>query len=82
MPAGPLDTSLPQPPVMEAGEAGPPGRMASSKLPKGASGTMMPIQGFAGAPGEATTGKFTLLCNVLCVSPFILFHSFPSSEID
>ncbi|XP_076617755.1 EMILIN-2 isoform X1 [Chaetodon auriga] len=47
---GPPDASLPQPPVMETGEAGPPGRMTSSKLPKGTDGSMMPVQGFAGAP--------------------------------
>ncbi|XP_068566427.1 EMILIN-2 [Cebidichthys violaceus] len=60
--AGPLQGSsksltgpvapLEQPPMMETGEAGPPGRMTSSKLPKGTDGSMMPIQGFAGAPGE------------------------------
>ncbi|KAE8279768.1 EMILIN-2 Elastin microfibril interface-located protein 2 [Larimichthys crocea] len=50
VPVVPLDASLPQPPVMETGEAGPPGRMTSSKLPKGTDGSMMPVQGFAGAP--------------------------------
>lgn len=52
MPSGPADASLQQLPVLEAGEAGPPGRMTSSKLPKGTDGSMMPVQGFAGAPGE------------------------------
>ncbi|XP_034069854.1 EMILIN-2 isoform X1 [Gymnodraco acuticeps] len=42
---GPLE-----PPVMETGEAGPPGKMTSSKLPKGTDGSMMPVLGFAGAP--------------------------------
>ncbi|KAM3860188.1 EMILIN-2-like, partial [Diretmus argenteus] len=51
MPAGPPDASLPQPHVMETGEAGPPGTMTSSKLPKGTDGSMVPVQGFAGAPG-------------------------------
>uniref|UniRef100_A0A8C6NMR8 Elastin microfibril interfacer 2 n=1 Tax=Nothobranchius furzeri TaxID=105023 RepID=A0A8C6NMR8_NOTFU len=50
---GSADPSLPQPPVMETGEAGPPGKMASSKPPEGADGITMPVQGFAGAPGEA-----------------------------
>lgn len=53
VPVGPLDPALPQPPLMETGEAGPPSKMTStSKLPKGTDGSMMPIQGFAGAPGE------------------------------
>uniref|UniRef100_A0A3P8T702 Elastin microfibril interfacer 2 n=1 Tax=Amphiprion percula TaxID=161767 RepID=A0A3P8T702_AMPPE len=52
VPMGPVDASLPQPPVMETGEAGPPGKMTQSKLPKGTDGSMMPVQGFAGAPGE------------------------------
>lgn len=48
-----MDATLPPPPVMEAGEAGPPGKMtATSKLPKGVDGSMMPVKGFAGAPGE------------------------------
>uniref|UniRef100_I3JFP9 Elastin microfibril interfacer 2 n=1 Tax=Oreochromis niloticus TaxID=8128 RepID=I3JFP9_ORENI len=50
--AGPMNTSLSELPVMETGEAGPPGEMTSSKLPKGTDGIMMPVQGFAGAPGE------------------------------
>lgn len=49
---GSLDASVPQPPVMETGEAGPPGRMTSSGLPKGTDGSMMPVLGFAGAPGK------------------------------
>ncbi|XP_035511543.1 EMILIN-2 [Morone saxatilis] len=52
LPVGPLDASLPQPPVIETGEAGPPGKMTSSKLPKGTDGSMMPVQGFAGAPAS------------------------------
>ncbi|CAJ1082500.1 EMILIN-2-like isoform X1 [Xyrichtys novacula] len=50
----PLDPSLLQPPVMETGQAGPPGKMSSSKLPKGTDGSMMPVQGFAGAPASPT----------------------------
>ncbi|XP_070409224.1 EMILIN-2 isoform X2 [Nothobranchius furzeri] len=49
---GSADPSLPQPPVMETGEAGPPGKMASSKPPEGADGITMPVQGFAGAPAS------------------------------
>ncbi|CAK6970215.1 EMILIN-2 [Scomber scombrus] len=51
VPVGPEETSLLQPPpVMETGEAGPPGKMTSSKLPKGMDGSIMPVLGFAGAP--------------------------------
>lgn len=53
-PLDPMDATLPPPPVMEAGEAGPPGKMtATSKLPKGVDGSIMPVKGFAGAPGES-----------------------------
>ncbi|XP_068199795.1 EMILIN-2 isoform X2 [Antennarius striatus] len=51
--AGPLDAPLQRPPpVMETGEAGPPSKMIPSKLPKGTDGSMMTIQGFAGAPAS------------------------------
>lgn len=67
VPLGPVDATLPPPPVMEAGEAGPPGKMtATSKLPKGVDGSMMPVKGFAGAPGEEFTGGHLFL--------FILNH--------
>jgi len=51
-PAAPPEVPLPRPPVMETGEAGPPGKMTTSKPPKGTDGSTMPDQGFAGAPGE------------------------------
>uniref|UniRef100_A0A8D3B537 Elastin microfibril interfacer 2 n=1 Tax=Scophthalmus maximus TaxID=52904 RepID=A0A8D3B537_SCOMX len=85
VPIGPLDASLPQPPVMETGEAGPPGKMTSSKLPEGTSGSQMPVQGFAGAPGVthpcvplsksiAFTRSCLCDCNVsLCVMFPLLF---------
>lgn len=69
MPVGSVDASLPQPPVMETGEAGPPGRMTPSKLPKGTDGSMMPVQGFAGAPGER---KPTCTCILFCMFPSIV----------
>ncbi|XP_039646189.1 EMILIN-2 [Perca fluviatilis] len=62
-PAGPLGpplASLPQPPVIETGEAGPPGKMSSSKLPKGTDGSMIPVQGFAGAPAPAVKSTDSL----------------------
>ncbi|XP_072234905.1 EMILIN-2 [Leuresthes tenuis] len=52
VPVGPVDAALPQPRVLETGEAGPPGKMTSSKLPKGVDGSSMPVQGFAGAPAS------------------------------
>ncbi|XP_073343956.1 EMILIN-2 isoform X2 [Pagrus major] len=52
MPMGPVDSPLTEPPVLETGEAGPPGRMIPSKLPKGTDGSMKPVQGFAGAPAS------------------------------
>lgn len=49
---GPQGTTLPQPPVMETGQAGPPGKITSTfRFSKGTNGSMMPILGFAGAPG-------------------------------
>uniref|UniRef100_A0A3P8UIR0 Elastin microfibril interfacer 2 n=1 Tax=Cynoglossus semilaevis TaxID=244447 RepID=A0A3P8UIR0_CYNSE len=57
-PEDPLDALLPRPPVIEIGEAGPPGKMVSSKLPEGTSGSMT-IQGFAGAPGGTHTHTHT-----------------------
>lgn len=56
VPLGAMDATLPPPPVMEAGEAGPPGKMtATYKLPKGVDGSIVPLKGFAGAPGEELT---------------------------
>uniref|UniRef100_A0A3P9HKX7 Elastin microfibril interfacer 2 n=1 Tax=Oryzias latipes TaxID=8090 RepID=A0A3P9HKX7_ORYLA len=49
----PPDSSLPRPPVIETGEAGPPGKMTLSKLPEGTAGSMLGVQGFAGAPASA-----------------------------
>uniref|UniRef100_A0A3Q3LEY1 Elastin microfibril interfacer 2b n=1 Tax=Mastacembelus armatus TaxID=205130 RepID=A0A3Q3LEY1_9TELE len=69
VPISPLDTFLPQPPVMETGEAGPPGKMTSSKLPKGTDGSMMPVQGFAGAPGETWLQLFSFSAG-LTLAPF------------
>uniref|UniRef100_A0A8D3B559 Elastin microfibril interfacer 2 n=1 Tax=Scophthalmus maximus TaxID=52904 RepID=A0A8D3B559_SCOMX len=69
VPIGPLDASLPQPPVMETGEAGPPGKMTSSKLPEGTSGSQMPVQGFAGAPGVTHPCQVSFSAG-LTLSPF------------
>ncbi|KAL1006861.1 hypothetical protein UPYG_G00078190 [Umbra pygmaea] len=51
LPVGPLpDGAVPH--MIETGEAGAPGIMISSKLPKGADGSMPSIKGFAGAPAS------------------------------
>lgn len=60
LPAGPSDASVLQPHVMETGEAGPPGTMISSKLPKGTGGSMTPLQGFAGAPAVPSISTVSL----------------------
>lgn len=52
--------SPPKMTVMEAGEAGPPGRMSLSQLPKGADGSMTPVQGFAGAPASPAKSSETV----------------------
>lgn len=78
-PTGPPDGSRPDPPVMEVGEAGPPSKMSStSKLPKGADGSMMPVQGFAGAPGlvQVFIGVF------LCSAALFQFGNFEKLIID
>ncbi|KAM4606087.1 EMILIN-2 [Polymixia lowei] len=64
VPAGSLDSSSPQPHVMETGEAGPPGTMISSKLPKGTDGSMMPVHGFAGAPASPPKSTVSLKLNI------------------
>ncbi|XP_034416397.1 EMILIN-2 isoform X2 [Cyclopterus lumpus] len=64
----PPEDSLPQPPVMETGEAGPPGKMTSSKLPKGTDGSTMPDQGFAGAPASADKSTDSLKPGTLVIS--------------
>uniref|UniRef100_A0A8C3G9D0 Elastin microfibril interfacer 2 n=1 Tax=Cyclopterus lumpus TaxID=8103 RepID=A0A8C3G9D0_CYCLU len=75
----PPEDSLPQPPVMETGEAGPPGKMTSSKLPKGTDGSTMPDQGFAGAPGEthghALHAPLELMFPVLCSGERVSFSA-------
>lgn len=39
-------------PVLESGEAGPPGTKLSSRLPQGSNGSKTPVKGNASAPGE------------------------------
>lgn len=84
VPMGPVDSSLPQPPVLETGEAGPPGRMIPSKLPKGTDGSMKPVQGFAGAPGEThrhvpDLSSFPSLSLVSHLP--VLLHSVPQQQV-
>uniref|UniRef100_A0A3B3VIZ1 Elastin microfibril interfacer 2 n=1 Tax=Poecilia latipinna TaxID=48699 RepID=A0A3B3VIZ1_9TELE len=53
--AVPAEPALQHLPVMETGEAGPPGEMT-----KGTDLNMMTVQGFAGAPGDAHSNKIAL----------------------
>lgn len=53
--AVPPEPSLQHLPVMETGEAGPPGEMT-----KVTDLNMMSVQGFAGAPGDAHSNKISL----------------------
>ena len=81
---GPVDSPLPQPPVLETGEAGPPGRMIASKLPKGTDGSMKPVQGFAGAPGETHRHVPALSSSPLLFlvsHPLVLPHSVPQRQV-
>ncbi|XP_026147900.1 EMILIN-2 [Mastacembelus armatus] len=79
VPISPLDTFLPQPPVMETGEAGPPGKMTSSKLPKGTDGSMMPVQGFAGAPASPVKSTDSIKTSMPLTSDVSLPHG-PSPQ--
>lgn len=47
-------STMPLAPVMETGEAGPPGTKLASRPPHGANGSMTPVKGYAGAPGGYT----------------------------
>ncbi|XP_034562633.1 EMILIN-2 [Notolabrus celidotus] len=79
VPVGPLDASLLEPTVMETGEAGPPGKMTSSKLPKGTDGSMMPVQGFAGAPASPSKSSDLLTTNTLSTADVVIPHK-PSPQ--
>ncbi|KAM9332649.1 EMILIN-2 [Pholidichthys leucotaenia] len=74
---GPVNASLPHLPVMEAGEAGPPGVMTSSKLPEGTDGSMMPVQGFAGAPALPHKPADSLKTEVPLTSDIKTLHRSP-----
>uniref|UniRef100_A0A3P9KJ35 Elastin microfibril interfacer 2b n=1 Tax=Oryzias latipes TaxID=8090 RepID=A0A3P9KJ35_ORYLA len=71
----PPDSSLPRPPVIETGEAGPPGKMTLSKLPEGTAGSMLGVQGFAGAPGEISFIHTLSSAHVLAASHSSSFNS-------
>ncbi|KAK5849847.1 hypothetical protein PBY51_014149 [Eleginops maclovinus] len=79
-PLEPPEASLPQPPVMETGEAGPPGKMTlSSKLPKGTDGSMMPVLGFAGAPAPPSKSSDSLKTSPPLISDVNMPHT-PSPQ--
>ncbi|KAM6908446.1 EMILIN-2 isoform 2-T2 [Lycodopsis pacificus] len=77
-PVAPPEAPLPQPPMMETGEAGPPGKMTSSKLPKGIDGSMMPVQGFAGAPASPFKSTDLLKPSTLVISGVNMPHRLSS----
>ncbi|XP_031706220.1 EMILIN-2 [Anarrhichthys ocellatus] len=77
-PGAPPEAPLPQPPMMETGEAGPPGKMTSSKLPKGIDGSMMPVQGFAGAPASPFKSTDLLKPSTLVISGVNMPHRLSS----
>ncbi|XP_034718478.1 EMILIN-2 isoform X1 [Etheostoma cragini] len=77
---GPPLASIPQPPVIETGEAGPPGKMSSSKLPKGTVGSMIPVQGFAGAPASAVKSTGSLKPSMPLISEVNTAHRLSPQE--
>ncbi|XP_015231190.1 PREDICTED: EMILIN-2 [Cyprinodon variegatus] len=59
----PVEPFLKHLPVMETGEAGPPGQMTSD-LPKRMDANVMSVQGYAGAPASPVTSTESLKTNV------------------
>uniref|UniRef100_UPI0037E91C5F EMILIN-2 n=1 Tax=Semicossyphus pulcher TaxID=241346 RepID=UPI0037E91C5F len=79
-PSGPLDASPLQPSVMETGQAGPPGKMSSSKLPKGTDGSTMPVQGFAGAPASPSKSTDSLYPSTTLITADVNMPHTPSPQ--
>ncbi|XP_047205156.1 EMILIN-2 [Girardinichthys multiradiatus] len=65
--AVPVEPSLQHLPVMETGEAGPPGEM-TSELAKGMDVNMMSVQGFAGAPAPPVISTDPLMTSMPLIS--------------
>ncbi|KAK1797447.1 hypothetical protein P4O66_008305, partial [Electrophorus voltai] len=63
----PMETSsaLPPSPVLESGEAGPPGTKISSRPPQGANGSMTPVKGYAAAPGYPPSSPVSIIPHIL-----------------
>ncbi|KAL7879997.1 hypothetical protein SRHO_G00022510 [Serrasalmus rhombeus] len=53
------------PPVLESGEAGPPGTKLSSRPPQGANGSMTPVKGYAAAPGYPPISPASITPHIL-----------------
>ncbi|XP_030635024.1 EMILIN-2 [Chanos chanos] len=60
-----MDTARPAVPVMESGEAGPPGTKLLSRPPHGTNGSMSPVKGYAGAPGYPAVSPASLSPDLL-----------------
>uniref|UniRef100_A0A3B4EB59 Elastin microfibril interfacer 2b n=1 Tax=Pygocentrus nattereri TaxID=42514 RepID=A0A3B4EB59_PYGNA len=58
------------PPVLESGEAGPPGTKLSSRPPQGDNGSMTPVKGYAAAPGHKSISAPVSFSAGLTLLPF------------
>ncbi|XP_012708655.2 EMILIN-2 [Fundulus heteroclitus] len=72
--AVPAEPSLQHLPVLETGEAGPPGQM-TSELPKGMDLNLMSVQGFAGAPAPPVISTDSLRTSKPLVSGEVSFSA-------
>ncbi|XP_028290488.1 EMILIN-2 isoform X2 [Gouania willdenowi] len=77
MSGGSEGVPIPQPPVMETGEAGPPGKIMSSNLPRGTDGSMVAVQGFAGAPASPHKSSDPLKSNIPAILDANIPHRSP-----
>lgn len=63
-------------PVLESGEAGPPGSMLSSHPPQGSNASKTPVKSYASAPGGKFYISLLLLLSsfvtVICLSGIII----------
>ncbi|XP_026217684.1 EMILIN-2 isoform X2 [Anabas testudineus] len=74
VPGRQVDSFPNQLPVLETGEAGPPGKMTMSKLTGGIDGSMMPVQGFAGAPASPVKSTDSVKTSVPLISGVNMPH--------
>ncbi|XP_058250904.1 EMILIN-2 isoform X2 [Hemibagrus wyckioides] len=52
-------------PVLESGEAGPPGTKLSSHPPQGSSGSKIPVKGYASSPGFSPASSVSVTAHIL-----------------